>query len=205
MEPTAPRAIRDNAPESGRAAGCVFAGQPVTFTARWVWRFLCDPLLTVSTTSPGNGRNRVTVRALVRPHRAGRIVVGKDLAILRSSRDPGHRGRDEPEQAAGVAEVAMQTGLYAGRKVGRLALGDTSGKPFKYRDLGSAAYISRGKAVVSAFNLNFGGFAGWWAGRSSTSASSPATATGSERRSAGGSRSPATCAANAPSPSTTCP
>ena len=28
MEPTTPRAIRDNAPESGRAAGCVFAGQP---------------------------------------------------------------------------------------------------------------------------------------------------------------------------------
>jgi hypothetical protein len=30
MEPTAPRAIRDNARESGRAADCVFAGQPVT-------------------------------------------------------------------------------------------------------------------------------------------------------------------------------
>ena len=35
-----------------------------------VWRFLCGPLLTVSTTSSGNGRNRVTVRAWVRPRRA---------------------------------------------------------------------------------------------------------------------------------------
>lgn len=38
MEPTAPRAIRDNARESGRAADYVFAGQPVTFGGNWVWR-----------------------------------------------------------------------------------------------------------------------------------------------------------------------
>src|SRR6185437_5470877 len=46
-----------------------------------------------------------------------------------------------------------------------------------------------------------------WAGGSgcsSTSASSPATATGSARYWAGGSRSPVTCAGNGPSPSTTC-
>jgi NADH dehydrogenase len=94
--------------------------------------------------------------------RAGRIVVGKDLAI------PGH-----PEilvtgdvmsldKLPGVAEVAMQTGLYAGRKIAHLARGQAFDKQFKYRDLGSAAYISRGKAVVSAFKLNFGGFLGWW-------------------------------------------
>ena len=94
--------------------------------------------------------------------RAGRITVGPDLSI------PGH-----PEilvtgdvmsldKLPGVAEVAMQTGLYAGRRVAHLVRGQDFGKPFKYRDLGSAAYISRGKAVVSAFKLNFGGFAGWW-------------------------------------------
>src|SRR5690348_8557960 len=94
--------------------------------------------------------------------RAGRIVVGKDLSI------PGH-----PEilvtgdvmsldKLPGVAEVAMQTGLYAGRKVAHLARGQDFDKPFRYHDLGSAAYISRGKAVVSAFRLHFGGFMGWW-------------------------------------------
>jgi NADH:ubiquinone reductase (H+-translocating) len=94
--------------------------------------------------------------------RAGRIVVGPDCTI------PGH-----PEilvtgdvmsldKLPGVAEVAMQTGLYAGRRVAHLAQGKSFDKPFKYRDLGSAAYISRGKAVVSAFKLHFGGFAGWW-------------------------------------------
>jgi NADH dehydrogenase len=94
--------------------------------------------------------------------RAGRIVVGPDLSIP-----------DHPEilvtgdvmcldKLPGVAEVAMQTGLYAGRRVGQLAQGKSFDKPFKYRDLGSAAYICRGKAVVSAFKMNFGGFPGWW-------------------------------------------
>jgi NADH:ubiquinone reductase (H+-translocating) len=94
--------------------------------------------------------------------RAGRLLCGKDLTL------PGH-----PEilvtgdlmcldRLPGVAEVAMQTGLYAGRRVGRQARGESFDKPFRYHDLGSAAYISRGRAVVSAFKLNFGGFLGWW-------------------------------------------
>jgi NADH:ubiquinone reductase (H+-translocating) len=94
--------------------------------------------------------------------RAGRLLCGKDLSL------PGH-----PEimvtgdvmclgKLPGVAEVAMQTGLYAGRRIAHQARGQTFDKPFRYRDLGSAAYISRGRAVVSAFKLNFGGFLGWW-------------------------------------------
>jgi NADH:ubiquinone reductase (H+-translocating) len=94
--------------------------------------------------------------------RAGRLVCGKDLSL------PGH-----PEimvagdlmcldKLPGVAEVAMQTGLYAARRIRHLARGEVYDKPFRYRDLGSAAYISRGRAVVSAFGLNFGGFLGWW-------------------------------------------
>ena len=66
------------------------------------------------------------------------------------------------DKLPGVAEVAMQSGLYAGRKIGHLARGEGYDKPFRYHDLGSAAYISRGRAVVSAFGLNFGGFIGWW-------------------------------------------
>jgi NADH:ubiquinone reductase (H+-translocating) len=94
--------------------------------------------------------------------RAGRIMVGKDCAI------PGHPeilvtgDMMSLDKLPGVAEVAMQTGLYAGRKISHEARGQSFDKPFKYRDLGSAAYISRGRAVVSAFKLNFGGFLGWW-------------------------------------------
>jgi NADH dehydrogenase len=94
--------------------------------------------------------------------RAGRLLCGKDLSL------PGHPDilvtgdMMSLDKLPGVAEVAMQSGLYAGRKISQEAQGHTYDKPFRYRDLGSAAYISRGKAVVSAFKLNFGGFAGWW-------------------------------------------
>jgi NADH:ubiquinone reductase (H+-translocating) len=93
--------------------------------------------------------------------RAGRIVVGPDCTI------PGHPeilvtgDMMSLDKLPGVAEVAMQTGLYAGRKISHLAQGKSFDKQFTYRDLGSAAYISRGKAVVSAFKMNFGGFPGW--------------------------------------------
>jgi NADH:quinone reductase (non-electrogenic) len=93
--------------------------------------------------------------------RAGRIKVGPDLSV------PGH-----PEvlvtgdvmslkRFPGVAEVAMQTGLYAGRRIRHHVAGTSAAKPFRYYDLGSAAYISRGRAVVSVGPLQFGGFPGW--------------------------------------------
>jgi len=93
--------------------------------------------------------------------RAGRIEAGPDLAL------PGH-----PEimvtgdvmslnKLPGVAEVAMQTGLYAGRRIRHQLRGEAYTKPFRYYDLGSAAYISRGRAVVSVGKLQFAGFPGW--------------------------------------------
>jgi NADH dehydrogenase len=93
--------------------------------------------------------------------RAGRLMVGDDLTI------PGHPEisvigdlmhlRDLP----GVAEVAMQSGLYAGRRVRHELTGEGQVKPFRYLDLGSAAYIARGNAVVSAGPLRLRGLPGW--------------------------------------------
>jgi NADH:ubiquinone reductase (H+-translocating) len=93
--------------------------------------------------------------------RAGRIQVGDDLTVA------GH-----PEIAVigdlmslrklpGVAEVAMQAGWYAGNRIRRAVAGRPAPGPFRYRDVGSAAYISRGRAVLSAGPLRLGGFAGW--------------------------------------------
>jgi NADH dehydrogenase len=93
--------------------------------------------------------------------RVGRIEVGPDLSV------PGH-----PEimvtgdvmslnKLPGVAEVAMQTGLYAGRRIRHETQGRATAKPFRYYDLGSAAYLSRGRAVVSVGKLQFAGFPGW--------------------------------------------
>jgi NADH:ubiquinone reductase (H+-translocating) len=93
--------------------------------------------------------------------RAGRLCVSSDLTI------PGHPDilvtgdMMSLDKLPGVAEVAMQTGHYAGRKVTLESLDQTLGKPFRYHDLGSAAYISRGRAVVSTKRMHFGGFIGW--------------------------------------------
>jgi NADH:ubiquinone reductase (H+-translocating) len=56
----------------------------------------------------------------------------------------------------------MQSGLYVGHRIRRQAAGQQPAKPFRYHDLGSAAYLSRGRAVVSAGPLRTGGFLGWW-------------------------------------------
>jgi NADH dehydrogenase len=66
----------------------------------------------------------------------------------------------------GVAEVAMQSGIYAARTIKRRVQGDDAGaKPFHYHDLGSMATISRFRAIVSFKGLKIGGFVGWlmWA------------------------------------------
>jgi NADH:ubiquinone reductase (H+-translocating) len=93
--------------------------------------------------------------------RAGRIVVTDDLTI------PGHRDISvvgdlmSLGKLPGVAEVAMQTGLYAGHRIRREAERQPAGRPFRYHDLGSAAYISRGNALMSAGPLKLSGLPGW--------------------------------------------
>jgi NADH dehydrogenase len=92
--------------------------------------------------------------------RAGRIAVQLDCSL------PGH-----PEVFAigdmaslnnlpGVAEVAMQQGIHASKTIKRRLDGAASA-PFRYRDLGSMATISRFRAVVSFKGIRVAGFAGW--------------------------------------------
>jgi NADH dehydrogenase len=92
--------------------------------------------------------------------RAGRISVGPDLTV------PGHPEisvvGDLMDRAGlpGVAEVAMQSGLYVGRRIRRRLEGRPSG-PFRYHDLGSAAYLARGRAVVSVGRVHLSGLPAW--------------------------------------------
>jgi NADH dehydrogenase len=98
--------------------------------------------------------------------RAGRVSVRPDCTL------PGH-----PEVFAigdmmsldhlpGVAEVAMQQGLFAGRTIRRRLQGDNHTVAFKYIDLGSMATIGRFRAVVEFKRIRLSGFAGWlmWLG-----------------------------------------
>ncbi|MCV7059987.1 NAD(P)/FAD-dependent oxidoreductase [Mycolicibacterium vaccae] len=96
----------------------------------------------------------------VETDRAGRLAVAPDLSV------PGYPeifvvgdlvGRDN---LPGVAENAMQGGLHAAACIRR----DLAGRPrrkYTYRDLGSAAYISRGNALLQVGPLKVSGFAGW--------------------------------------------
>ena len=63
----------------------------------------------------------------------------------------------------GVAEVAMQTGFYAARRIRAEIEGKPFPRPFRYHDLGSAAYIARGNAVMSFWRLHASGKLGWLA------------------------------------------
>jgi NADH dehydrogenase len=91
---------------------------------------------------------------------AGRIAVEADLTV------PGHPeifvvgdlvGRD---RLPGVAENAMQGGLHAAACI-RHDLAGEPRKPYRYRDLGTAAYISRGHALLQAGPVRLTGFLGW--------------------------------------------
>jgi NADH:ubiquinone reductase (H+-translocating) len=93
--------------------------------------------------------------------RSGRILVEKNLTIPDHPEISVLGDMMSLDKLPGVAEVAMQSGLYAGNRVRRRISGDVEEKPFRYRDLGSAAYLSRGRAVVSAGPLQAGGFIGW--------------------------------------------
>jgi NADH dehydrogenase len=61
----------------------------------------------------------------------------------------------------GMAEVAMQSGAHAARTVVRRLHGDHEARPFRYRDLGSLATISRFRAVAKLGPVEVGGLVGW--------------------------------------------
>ncbi|HYJ55751.1 MAG TPA: NAD(P)/FAD-dependent oxidoreductase [Mycobacterium sp.] len=92
--------------------------------------------------------------------RSGRIEVEPDLSV------PGHPdifvigdlvGRDK---LPGVAENAMQGGLHVAACIRRELAGKPR-RPYRYRDLGSAAYISHGNALLQVGPVKLAGFPGW--------------------------------------------
>jgi NADH dehydrogenase len=97
---------------------------------------------------------------------AGRIGVNPDLTL------PGH-----PEvfvvgdmiafhNLPGVAQVAIQSSMYAAKEIKNRLAGKPSQGPFKYFDKGNMAIISRFRAVALIGKLRFTGFIAWllWLG-----------------------------------------
>jgi NADH dehydrogenase len=93
--------------------------------------------------------------------RAGRVSVRPDCTL------PGHGevfvigDLMSLDRLPGVAEVAMQSGVHAARTIVRRLRGDIEPRPFRYRDLGTMATISRFRAVVCIGRVRVAGFAGW--------------------------------------------
>jgi NADH:ubiquinone reductase (H+-translocating) len=94
--------------------------------------------------------------------RAGRVSVLPDCTL------PGHPevfaigDMMSLDELPGVAEVAMQQGLHASSTILHRLRGEEA-RPFRYRDLGSMATISRFRAVVSFKGIRLSGFLGWMA------------------------------------------
>ncbi len=61
----------------------------------------------------------------------------------------------------GVAEVAMQSGIHAARTLKKRVENGAEPIPFKYRDAGSMAAVSRRRAIVHFHGLRVSGFPGW--------------------------------------------
>ena len=93
--------------------------------------------------------------------RSGRVLVEPDLTL------PGH-----PEvfvigdmmaldDLPGVSPVAIQGAKHAARQITARIKGRETGTPFRYRDKGSMATISRFRAVASVGPLHLRGFIAW--------------------------------------------
>lgn len=101
----------------------------------------------------------------------GTIPVGDDLSIagrpdIRVVGDIAYVEQSDGNQVPGVAQGAIQMGVYAGKALKRSVTGRAaSGKAFRYRDKGSLATIGRGQAVMDVGRFHLSGFLGWgvWA------------------------------------------
>lgn len=100
----------------------------------------------------------------VKRDQAGRVKVAPDLSL------PDHPEvfvigdltwvEQDGERVPGVAPAAKQMGAHAARAI-RDRIAGASVRPFRYRDYGSLASISRSAAVVDLRGLKFSGFIGW--------------------------------------------
>ena len=101
---------------------------------------------------------------------AGRVRIQDDLTV------PGYPDiyvigdtaalQEDGKPLPGVAQVAIQEGQYAGRRIAQSLLGKPSSTPFRYFDRGNMAVVGAGFAVLQARRIRLSGIVAWlaWAG-----------------------------------------
>ena len=106
----------------------------------------------------------------VETDRAGRVRIQNDLTV------PGYPDiyvvgdtaslEQDGKPLPGVAQVAIQQGRYAGRRIVQSLFGKPSSRPFRYFDKGNMAVIGAGFAILQAGRVRLSGIVAWlaWAG-----------------------------------------
>jgi NADH dehydrogenase FAD-containing subunit len=101
---------------------------------------------------------------------AGRVRIQDDLTV------PGYPDiyvigdtaalQQDGKPLPGVAQVAIQQGQYAGRRIAQSLLGKPSSTPFRYFDKGNLAVVGAGFAVLQTGRVRLSGLLAWlaWAG-----------------------------------------
>jgi NADH dehydrogenase len=93
--------------------------------------------------------------------RIGRVKVAADCSIAGYPEIFVVGDMMDLEGLPGLAEVAMQSGAHAARVIRSRVDGRNEPPPFRYRDLGTMAAVSRTSAVASFRGLEFSGRLGW--------------------------------------------
>jgi NADH dehydrogenase len=106
----------------------------------------------------------------VETDRAGRVRIQNDLTV------PGYPEiyvvgdtaslEQDGKPLPGVAQVAIQQGRYAGRRIAQSLFDKPSSRPFRYFDKGNMAVIGAGFAILQAGRVRLSGIVAWlaWAG-----------------------------------------
>jgi len=97
--------------------------------------------------------------------RAGRVRIEPDLTVPGNPEifvlgDTASLDQDG-KPLAGVAQVALQQGRYAGRLIMRRVTGRSAPPPFRYFDKGTMAVVGQGYAVLQSGVVHLKGVAGW--------------------------------------------
>jgi len=103
----------------------------------------------------------------VETDRAGRVRIQNDLTV------PGYPDiyvvgdtaslEQDGQPLPGVAQVAIQQGRYAGRRIAQSLLSKPSPKSFRYFDKGNMAVIGAGFAILQAGRVRLSGIFAWLA------------------------------------------
>jgi NADH dehydrogenase len=93
--------------------------------------------------------------------RAGRVKVETDCTLPPHSEVFVIGDLMSLDNLPGVTQVAMQSGRHAAETIVRRLAGDTTRRPFRYRDLGTLAMISRLRAIAVLGKVPVAGFPAW--------------------------------------------